>query len=203
MKREQQKQLKQLKTALPRIIKEISSEKKLKKKDFMVYAVNSDKFFDCSIYVSANQDDECICYTEERLKPLWLDDLLWELLDMKENSKAPVSLRAIGAFTVSGVTIYEKKTVLSKWSEDELRTIVEEYMDHFCYSIKETTLSAFEDNLSQEYHRELREALFYIHNEQYQKALECVGDGEGYFRNGSLSINDAIRKYCSRYIYEQ
>ena len=45
MKREQQKQLKQLKTALPKIIKELAGKKKLKKKDFMLYGTNEDIFF--------------------------------------------------------------------------------------------------------------------------------------------------------------
>ena len=197
MTREQQRQFKQLNTALPKILKELAKEKKLKKKDYMLYATRKDMFFDCIIFVSVNDNNECICSTRETMKPFWIDDLLWELLDMKENAKAPVSLRAVGAFTISGVDIYQKQTVLNEWTEDELRKVVEEFVDHFCKSIKETPESAFEDNLNQEYHRELRQALYYIHNEQYQKALDCIGEtGEGLFRNGDISINDAIRDYC-------
>ena len=199
MKREQQKQLKQLKTALPKIIKELAGKKKLKKKDFMLYGTNEDMFFDCQIFVSVNDNDECICSTTENMKPLWMDDLLWELLDMKENSKEPLSLRAIGAFTVSGAEIYEKATVLAEWTEEELTSIVEEYVDHFCNSISATDFSVFEEKLSNGYHHELREALYHINNKDYHKALEIVGEeSSGPFSNGSINIFDAIREYCHR-----
>jgi hypothetical protein len=52
---------------------------------------------------------------------MWLDELFWELLCMEENKKEPVSLRAIGAYTVGGASIYEKETILSSWTEEELR----------------------------------------------------------------------------------
>ena len=70
MTREQQKQLKALKMALPKIIKELASEKKLKKKDFMIYGKNGDMFFDCQIFVSVNSANECICSTSEKFKPM-------------------------------------------------------------------------------------------------------------------------------------
>ncbi len=46
------------------------------------------------------------------------------------------------------------------------------------------------------YH-ELRAALYYLHTGQYQKALDEVGDQRGYFHNGGLDINDAIRAYAN------
>ena len=201
MTREQQRQRKELKTELPKIIKEIAADKNLKKKDFMLYAKKGELFFDCHIFVSVNDANECICSTSESLKPMWIDDLLWELLDMKDNSKAPVSLRAIGAFAVSGAKIYENSTILSSWTKEELRDIVREYINHFCESIDTADNSVFEDNLSRSYHGELREALYYIHTGQYQKALDVVGDDEGCFTNGDLNINDAIRAYAGKHMH--
>ena len=197
MTREQQKRFKELKKALTRMIKEFSVEKKLKKKDYMLYSKKGDLFFDCFIFVSVNDNNECKCYTRECIKPMWLDELLWELLDMEENSKAPLSLRAIGAFTVSGTQIHEAETVLSSWTEEELREIVEKYIDHFCETVSNADQAAFEDKLSEGYHGDLREALYYIHTKQYQKALDTVGDQRGCFSNGELNINDAIRAYAT------
>ena len=197
MTREQQRQLRELKTALPKMIKGLAREKKLGKKDFMLYSKNGDLFFDCQIFVSVNDANECICSTSENFKPMWLDELFWELLGMEENKKEPVSLRAIGAYTVGGAPIYEKETILSSWTEEELRGVVEEYVNHFSQSINDTDYSVFEDMLQEGYHSELRTALYYIHTKQYQKALEVVGDRRGCFENRGLDINDAIREYVN------
>ena len=53
--------------------------------------------------------------------------------------------------------------------------------------------SVFEEKLSWDYHGELREALYYIHNDKYQMALDAVGDKRGDFVNHGVDINDAIR----------
>lgn len=197
MTREQQKKFRDLKTALPKIIKEIAAEKKLKKRDERLFTKKSDLFFECLISISVNQNNECICYTDERFKPMWLDELLWELLDMGENKKAPLSLRAVGAFTVYGAPLYEKRTILSAWTEEELRSVVEEYINHFCESINNIDYATFEEKVLEDgYHHDLRAALYYIHNEQYQKALAEIGDQRGCFNNRGLDINDAIRSKC-------
>lgn len=47
------------------------------------------------------------------------------------------------------------------------------------------------------YHVELRKALSLIHEHKYQGALDYLKDkGEGIFKNGDVSINNAIREYC-------
>ena len=94
MNREQQKQLKELRKEFPKICRELASRHKLKCKDYSLFAVKRDLFFDTVIYVSVNDNDECICSTRERVKPMWMDEMLWDLLEMPENKKAPVSLRA-------------------------------------------------------------------------------------------------------------
>ena len=195
MTRDQQKKLKELKTELPKIIKEIAKEKKLKKKDYMLFSKKGELFFDCLIFLSVNDADECICSTRETLKPMWLDDLLWELLDMKDNINAPISLRAEGAFSISGALLYDNKTILVDWSKEELQSIVEKYIIHFCDSITSADYSAFEDKLKDGYQNELRQALYYIHIGQFEKALTVIGDEEGQFSNGDLDINEAIRAY--------
>lgn len=56
------------------------------------------------------------------------------------------------------------------------------------------------DFISNGYHGELREALYYIHEGKYRMALETIGEGEGAFSNGGIDINDAIRNYCLKSI---
>ena len=163
----------------------------------MLYGVDGELFLDCLIGIFVNDNEECLCKTKERIKPLWIDDVLWTLLDMGGNIKAPVSLRAVGAFTVSGVSVYEKSTVMNTWSADELKRIVEEYISHFAESINNSSMNDFVDNLSQPYRCVIRNALYCIHNRQYEKALELIDENKpGIFKNGDTDINDAIKKFC-------
>ncbi|MBR3425664.1 MAG: hypothetical protein IKG79_06485 [Neisseriaceae bacterium] len=196
MTRDEQRKLKALKSALPKMLKEFAPKYKLKKIDYMLYAVKNDLFFDCLIDVSVNKNNECICSTRESLKPIWIDDLFWQLLGMHDNMKAPISLRANGAFTVSGVFIYENEQVLDFWNENELRNIVKIHIEHFCNNINKMTIQDFENNLSQPYHYQVRKALYHIHQQQFQQALDTVGNDRGSFRNGNIDINNAIRNYC-------
>ncbi|WP_155829618.1 MULTISPECIES: hypothetical protein [unclassified Butyrivibrio] len=115
---------------------------------------------------------------------------------MESNKDEPLSLRAIGAFAVYGTRIREDSTVLENWSEDELKEALTKYIDQFCDDIKNVPGTAFTEKFAEGYHGELREALYYIHNGEYQKALEAVGDKRGCFTNGDVNINDAIRNLC-------
>ena len=58
---------------------------------------------------SKSQMISVIVLPVETIKPLWLDDLLWDLLKMETNKEAPLSLRTIGAFTVSGSELFKMK----------------------------------------------------------------------------------------------
>lgn len=196
MTREQQRMLRELKAALPKLIKEESSKYKIKKIDYMLYFVKNDLFFDCHIYVSA-KDNACYCSIREQIKPLWLDDIHWKLLGMESNSQQPVSLRAVGAFAIFGVNLYEDGTEIKSWSIDELKEVVARYVDHFRKSIEEGTLDDFVNGLNDDNSlTSLRKAIYYIHKERYQEALDTIGEESGTFINGNNDINESIRRYC-------
>lgn len=40
------------------------------------------------------------------VKPMYADDLWWDIFDLEENKKAPVSLRGLGCFSLSGQNLY-------------------------------------------------------------------------------------------------
>ena len=199
MTREQQRQLKQLKTELPKIEKELIKQYKLKKKDYSLYAINGDLFYDAIIFVS-EKDGKCICTIKERLKPLWLDDLLWDLLRMEDNKKEPVSIRVTCAFAVSGVYVYEKDVELKSWSLEELKDVVSGFIEHFSTTVDAGRMDDFVNNLVQPYHGELRKALYYIHEKKYPEALSLVSGKRGIFRNKDIDINEAIEAYCREYM---
>ena len=198
MTREQQRQLRELKKTLPKILKEKIKKYKFKKKDYMIWFQEEDMFLTCLISVGFTTDGRFICDTKENIKPLWIDDLLWDFLNMSNNKKEPLSLRAVGAFTVYGVEIYQRYDELANGSLQELEEYVEEYLEHFYRTIQLVKLDAFYNDLSYSpYHDELRISLTLVHQKKYKEALEYLSDkGEGRFCNGNIWINNAIREFC-------
>lgn len=198
MTRDEQKKLKELKKSLPNILKEKIKAYKFKKKDFMIWYNKKDLFFDLLIDVKVTSDNRCICTSKETVKPLWLDDLLWDFLQMESNKKEPLSLRSVGAFTVYGSEIYDDKCELENWNVAELEKYVDYFFGHFYNSIQTATIDTYLQNIkSTTYHQELREALTYVHNGKYNEAINCLKDDEyGQFRNGDICINKVIKEYC-------
>lgn len=198
MTRDEQKKLKELKKSLLKILKAQIKSYKFKKKDFMIWSKKKDLFFDLLIDVKVTSDNRCICTSTERVKPLWLDDLLWDFLQMESNKSEPLSLRSIGAFTVYGSEIYDDECELENWDVGELEKCVDGFLEHFYNSIQTATIDTYLENIRYtRYHQELREALTYVHNKKYNEAIECLKDDEyGSFKNGDICINKAIKEYC-------
>ena len=198
MTREEQKKFKELKKALPKMLKDKIKNYKFKKKDFMIWYNKKDLFFDLLIDVGVFSDGKCYCTTLEKIKPLWLDDLLWDLLKMESNKSEAFSLRTIGAFTVSGSEIFEDKSELIEWTIDELESKIDRYLEHFYMSIQNSTIDDFYNNLEvSAYQSNLRKSLSMVYNHKYQEVLDNLNINEsGGFKNGDLSINDAIKEYC-------
>ena len=198
MTREEQRKLRELNKALPKILREKIKAYPFKKKDFMIWYSNKELFFDLLITVNVTEEGHCVCSSRETVKPLWLDELLWDFLKMKENKKEPLSLRAVGAFTVTGSEIFARGQELKDWDICELEKCVDGCLEHFYHSVQTAAVDDFIRNMkSKRYHSELREALTYVHDQKYSEALNCLKDlGDGAFRNGEISINSAIREFC-------
>jgi hypothetical protein len=88
-----------------------------------VYWLSDYLFF--SLLVSTVARDKSMYY---RLNFKWfsLDDRLWEILGMPENKKAPVSLRANGAFTIYGQEILSGIISECEWSESWIVASIKE-----------------------------------------------------------------------------
>lgn len=164
----------------------------------MIWYSKKDLFFDLLITVNVTEEGHCVCSSRETVKPLWLDELLWDFLKMEENKKEPLSLRAVGAFTVTGSEIFACSQELKDWDVCELEKCVDGRLEHFYHSVQTAAVDDFIRNIkSKRYHSELREALTYIHDQKYPEALNCLKDqGNGAFKNGEISINSAIREFC-------
>ena len=115
-----------------------------------------------------------------RIKPYIIDDIFWEVFDMASNSQEPMSLRAVGAFTVEGLSLPDKVAkedwemenldlekveskvfeVLSEAHEEALNLITSfsDFEDFFAYAVENGPSLAGYDLIGM---------LLMIHREQY------------------------------------
>lgn len=141
MTKEERQKYKELTKVLPKMLKDKIKKYKFKKKDFMIWYSTKELFFDLLIGVKVKSDDKCYCTAIETIKPLWLDDLLWDLLKMETNKKEPLSLRTIGAFTVSGAELFKNETELKEWTISELEEfLICFYLSRFLIQLLQSTV---------------------------------------------------------------
>ena len=159
-------------------------------------------------------DNEFRLIIRPYIKPYIIDDIFWEVFDMASNSQAPMSLRAVGAFTVDTFTLPTKIAeedwtmedldlekveikvleVLSETHEEVLKLIssFSDFEDFYAYAVENGPRIAGYDLIGM---------LLMIHREQYQEALQ-MAEGLiakrdfGDFQNKSKWINEYIVDYC-------
>ena len=93
------------------------------------------------------------CYGEATLyvKPLYIDDLWWDVFEMSSNKKAPMSLRGNGAFALDGVRIMETPDLFDirtngRGAENELEEI-QKYSDEVVEKIWDNVFQQFDDEI--------------------------------------------------------
>ena len=91
------------------------------------------------------------CYSEATLyvKPLYIDDLWWDVFEMSSNKKEPMSLRGKGAFALDGVRIMETPDLFdirAEESEYELEKI-QKYSDEDIEKIWDDVFQQIEDEV--------------------------------------------------------
>lgn len=201
MTREQQRQLKNLKKELPHMVQAEIKKYKIKKKDFMIWRQKERDFYDAHIHVG-EKDGKCFCSVTGYYKPMWLDELFWEIMGMEDNKKEPVSLRSIGAFTVYGNKFMQECREVVSWSEEELSVYVREYVSGFAAKTEEGLGGRFAEDISgSPYHAEIREALYLIHQERYEDAIRYVAAmDQDFFENRGVGFRKAATRHCRKRI---
>ena len=123
------------------------------------------------------------------IKKYSYDDIFWDVMNMADNKKAPVSLRAIGAFAAPSITIFADKIPLS----DDIDSIVQTFFDtvvmHVNDFLKNNQVSDFIFSNKNLPHGPLWKCLEYIDRKEIASAIEVAkreiasGDKDGGFEN--------------------
>ena len=159
-------------------------------------------------------DNEFRLTIDPYIKPYIFDDIFWEVFDMASNSQEPMSLRAVGAFTVDSLSLpyrmvkedwtmegldlekVESKVfeVLSEVHEEVVKLInsFPTFEDFYAYTVKNGPSLVGYDLIGM---------ILMIHREQYAEALQ-MAEGliakrkHGKFQNKGKWINEYIVDYC-------
>jgi len=151
------------------------------------------------------------------IKPYFMDDIFWKIFHMAENSNEPMSLRAVGAFSLWGLIIYEESEDIHAYEEVEAIVkrqlkICEEKLSEFLETIREDIEKFLEyaDSLDNTglYNKKLGRMLFDIKEGRYVEPQESAVIELGNYRSGNFvnegkDIYEHIVIYCEEKLYEK
>ncbi|SMQ80862.1 hypothetical protein SAMN05444673_4010 [Bacillus sp. OV166] len=209
MKKEQKALFKEIEKIQEKAMRELAKEFGLKKRSICLFK-KVGEFFVEGVYSTNHTDDNEISISMTcSIKPFSYDDLFWEIFDMKENAKEPISLRAIGAFVAPIYTIKEIKIVENSLEniEDDIRQTVIGFIDTYDTFIKSIdNVDNFNEFILQQsnfLYEDLIKMLADIQSGSFNNALnrakELISKGDtGYLQNGNKGIYEYIVEYCEK-----
>ena len=204
---------KQLKKELKKVQRNAAKKLQLKSRDWAYFNKVGDYLVSYMIDINF-PDNKFRLIIRPYIKPYIIDDIFWEVFDMASNSQAPMSLRAVGAFTVDTFTL-PTKIAEEDWTMEDLdlekvETKVFEVLSETHEEVLKliSSFSDFEDfytyvveNAPNPARHDLMGMLLMIHRKQYAEALQTA-EGLiakrqlGKFQNKSKWINEYIVDYC-------
>ena len=118
--------------------KQVSKKYGWKQRGYINWKIVSDYFF-CLYHLTL--EDAYL-----KVKPLFVDDLWWDIFEMSENIQAPKSLRGDGAFAIDGIRLKEyivfNANKISEYSEEEISN----HWDDMFKQIEKDTFDFIEEN---------------------------------------------------------
>ncbi|MFB7142530.1 hypothetical protein ACFCYN_23240 [Gottfriedia sp. NPDC056225] len=209
MKKERKALFKEIEKIQEKSMRELSKEFGLKKRSICLFKKEGD-FFVEGVYSTHHTEDDVISINIScNIKPYSYDDLFWEIFDMEGNAKAPMSLRAVGAFVAPRYRIKEINIVENSLVniEDDIRQTVVGFIDTYETFIKSIekvdNFNKFILQQSDFLYEELIKMLANIQTGNYINALnsatELISKGKtGYLKNGNKGIYEYIVEYCEK-----
>ena len=168
----------------------------------MIYTVDNNMIYGLftSAFISEN-DLKPTILIEISYKPLWADDLLWDILEMQSNKNEPDSLRVIGAFTMISAKYKEYAIKLENEEISTLEQIIDEELTKFKKIIPSLTESMYiEEIKNSNTIGNVDKSLIYIHENNINEALKIIDktDGNGRFGVGGKTYKELVREYINK-----
>ena len=192
MTREEQKRMKEMNQYLEKKAKEECKKYHFKKYDYIFYMVKNDLFYSISFFL--HQDNLRV---DIAVKPLWVDDLLWDILDMCSNKKEPASLRGVGAFTIqSKIQIKNYRVENSAQIDEVVNHCFKEMIELVNHYTEENYLK---DWVNISYQNQMIKTIVLIHNKEYRKALQFLKNTKiNDFESNNKCFSDLAIRYIRK-----
>jgi hypothetical protein len=179
-----------------------------KKRGYTLFKKYKDYFVSVQAYATGiNNDKLVVC---GGVKPYYFDDVFWEVFKMPENSDEPMGLRANGAFSLWSLELLEQDKIIKDYAEVTPYVIekIAEYDKKLCETVDGfgndsknfiDYVDAIDD--THMYDKPLGKMLYYIKNEQFDKARELAAyemsqNRYGSFVNEGKHIYEHVVDYC-------
>lgn len=204
MTREMRKAVTAMEKALPGLVRPLIKPYRYKSIGGMIWTVQNDMLFILSPYISTPRGEEQIYVRVDcEAKPLFADDLLWDILGLTENKSKPMSLRVNGYFTLYGVPVYTHRRVLEALDSEQVtaHVIAElEAFSAFLASIAGREMDWFRElEAGQERYAnmEVMRPILMLHDGKRDEALEYVSTHKvsAYIVHGK-TVGQLIAEYC-------
>lgn len=123
------------------------------------------------------------------IKKYSYDDIFWDVINMADNKKAPVSLRAIGAFVAPSITIFADQIPLSNDIDSIVQTFFDTAIIHVNDFLENNQVNNFVFSTEGLPHGALLRCLAYLDQKDIASAVEvaqkeiAAGDKDGGFEN--------------------
>ena len=203
MTREEIKKKNEFEKRFKSLLKGIVKKYKIKKKDYMLWTLQNEMI--SSIFPNAylkELDFKPVIDIWIEYKPMWADDLLWDILGMQTNKNEPNSLRVIGAFTMISATYVKKSIKLQSDDIEEVRSVLYAEIENFLNSLPILTEQMYiSEILNSKTVSDIDKALIYIHQNKINEAKILVKETSdtGRFMIGNKSYQKLVEEYLSTF----
>lgn len=204
MTREEKKAVTALGRTVPRLVRSLVKPYRYKSIDGMVWTVRNGMLFLLSPAVSSPRgEDRVYVRASCEAKPLFVDDLLWDILGFSENKSKPMSLRVNGAFALYGVPVYERRRELAALDEDHVAQLIQAELEEFSALLasvdgRETAWFRELERSQERYaYMEVMRPLLMLHDGKRDETLAYVSshDVSCYIVNGK-TVGQRIAERC-------
>lgn len=205
MTKEEKQQIKEREKEYIGLFKQIAKKYEMKYKANTLFFTHKDYFI--KILYDFSVENNNIMYSAT-IKYMVYDDIQWDILDMADNKKEPLSLRATGAFSAFGYKLIPAYKVVSLEDNpervlnnvlSEIKKLVENFNEDIDSKVLDMLGEKEEDKM------EAVSAVFivYIHQKEYKKAREliekCMENGyEGSFGNNGKMFVELALEYLNK-----
>lgn len=204
MTREEKKAVTALRKSLPALVRPLIKPYRYKSVGGMIWTVQGDILFTLSPWVAVPLGEDRARFRAScGAKPLFADDLLWDILGFEENKSQPMSLRVNGAFALPEVPAYEERQYLESLEQEAVSALIQGELERFSQFLaglagREMTWFRDWEAKQERYARmEVMRLMLMLHDGNRDEALAYVAEHKvSDFIVGRKTVGELIGEYC-------